>query len=817
MSAPVKMVSFSGGEIAPYLYARTDQQRYETSVRTLRNFISMRHGGATNRPGTQYVYTTQNGGNQVRLIPFIFNETGLGQSYVLEFGNEYIAFYQNGGVITSGGLPYKISSPYLQADLATLKFAECNDIITIVHPNYPPYELKRIAATNWTLTQIVFGATIVAPVMISGDSFPPVTTLYNVTAISATGEEGPAGHCFFNAAPTSAAPLLVSWEPVTGAVSYRVYRSTGNGSALGFIGAITGTSFSDPNITPDYTNTQPFASVTFDSANNYPSVVGFAQQRRVFAATNNNPVGFWMSMTGLFYNFNTHPIPSASDAITGSLAGDELNSIQAILELKFPIALTTGTELYLQGDGSGVLAPGAVNASVQSQYGCNSLRPIKVGDVVLFNQALGSFIRDLAFDFAIDGYRGNDITIFSSHLFENYQIVDWAYQKVPDSIIWAVRSDGTLLGLTYVREQQILAWHRHDFTNGTVENVCCIPENGVYSLYLSIKRTINGSTVRYIERLSSRLWTDIRDATYLDCYSSYNGVNSQSITMALSSPTGTFIQDGTAYQQSLTLTSNGAFFTSGMVGDQIFMNDALFNENQSKNLIPSQAGVQIRCTILAYISATQVTVAPNRAVPTDLQNTPIFTWSRAVNKVTGLNYLIGEKVSVWADRFVVSSPNNTNVSLKTTVASDGSITLDKAYSVIYVGLPITSDIETLDLETSFGEAITGKRRRQNIVRMHIYNSRDIFAGSENPDSNTDNLDSDPLFQLQELKRGEQKQTYDSPPQLITDGQDWIIEDTRWNKNGRIFLRNVDPVPVTFLAISPGNDIPSQSPPYAVRV
>jgi hypothetical protein len=96
MSTPIKIVSFSGGEVSPLLYGRTDLTKYETGLRTLRNMIALRHGGATRRPGTQYVGTTLNNGDPVRLIPFIYNETGNGQSYVLEFGNLYVAFIQNG-------------------------------------------------------------------------------------------------------------------------------------------------------------------------------------------------------------------------------------------------------------------------------------------------------------------------------------------------------------------------------------------------------------------------------------------------------------------------------------------------------------------------------------------------------------------------------------------------------------------------------------------------------------------------------------------------------------------------------------------------
>lgn len=838
MSPPIKQVSFAGGEIAPFLYARTDNALYEKSLRTMRNHIAMRHGGATGRPGTQYVGTTLNGGNPVRLIPFIFNETGLGQSYVLEFGNQYISFYQNGGVVISApSVPYKIVSPYLQADLATLQYAESADVITITHKNYPVYELKRFGATNWTITQVQFGAkqallTIDSVVGTAGSN----TYLYIVTTVTANGDEGTQDFSSTAAAINVQAPqnnpITLDWfgptNPPFGGflpVSYRIYRQQfgtgGAGGAFGFVGIVQApppntpaihATFVDSVQDPDFTNAPPLTS-PFEKnmgPGNYPSVVGFSQQRRVFANTINNPLGFWESKPGVFYNFDIRINTPDDDPIIASIAGEEVNAIQHVLELKFALMLTAGAEIYIQGNGSGVVTPSAINASVQSQYGASPLKPLKVGDTLLFNQALGSFIRDFAFDFAIDGYRGNDITVFSSHLFEGHQIVDWAYQKIPDSIVWAVREDGVLLGLTYMREQQILAWHRHDFVNGFVEGVCSIPENGQYAVYLAIRRVINGSTVRYIERMSSRIWTDPLTATYLDCFAQYDGRNTQALDMELIAPGNNWSTGATAYQQALGLkctlaSADHAFFTPQMVGSQIFIQDALFVSSNGDQ------GNQIRCTIQTFVDSADVIVTPNRAVPGNLQNIATTNWSLAVKTVTGLDYLNGQKVSVWADRFVVGSPLNSNVDNVYTV-SGGSITLDKCYAVIYVGLPMIQDLETLDLETNFGESIIASRKRTAKLNVYTYRTRGFFVGSENPDNNMDNTAGDLLFQLEEFKRGTSRQTYDEAVDLATD-QDYVLFDSRWNKNGRLFIRNVDPIPVTILAISPGSESKAPSPFY----
>lgn len=795
------------------MYARTDHIKYETGLRTLRNMLCMRHGGATMRPGTMYVATTQNSGQQVRLIPFIFNETGTGQSYVLEFGNGYVAFYQNGGVVLNGGVPYVIASQYLQADLQDLNFSQSNDVLTIVHRNYPPTELRRLAATSWSFTAVTFDGTAVQPnlTFAGGDvGFAD----YIVTAVMPNGDETAVYNFYANATkPTSTMPvtITIAYFGAGTPAYYRVYKyditvTPAVGSVAGFIGTTNGNTFIDNGIVPDYANNPPIPGPlkTAVAAGDYPTVVGYVQQRRAFAATTANPVGVWESVPGSPNNFTTHVPPVDDDAIFFSIAGEEVNEVQAVLELKFMLLMTAGAELFVQGNGSGVVTPSAINAATQSQYGCSNLRPLKVGDVLLFNQALGSFIRDFSFDFSIDGYRGNDITIFSSHLFEGYSVSDWAYQKIPDSIIWAVRSDGVLLSCTYVREQQVLAWARHDFTNGIVENICAIPENGEYAVYLSIKRVIDGATVRYIERISSRIWSDPLDATYLDCFATYDGRNTTSTTMRL---TGSFSAPaGSEYEEELTLIASAGFFTTDMVGNQIFLQDALFVSSQGKK------GNQIRCTIQEYTSSIRVNVTPNRAVPAEFQNIATDNWSLAVDEVSGLDYLIGQEVSVWADRFVVGSPLNSNVSSVYTVSASGTVTLDHCYAVIYVGLPMIADLEPMDLETSFGGTILAKRKRNGKLNVYVYNSRSLFAGSQNPDNNVDNTDDDLLYGLIEQMGEANRQTYDEPPSMKT-GQDYVTFDTRWNYGGRIFIRNVDPIPLTILAVAAEGEDPASSPFY----
>lgn len=998
----MNQVSFSAGEVSPPLYARTDLARYSIGARTVRNFVPMRQGGVTNRPGTEFVSKTFNQNQSVRLMPFIFNQTGDGQSYTLEFGDHYIMFYQNGGNVTyspvaitgvtkanpavvispahglsngdfvfiSGvhgmttlnndfffvynvtantfslkdlnpfvyGQPVdsstfsaytfggtvakllRIASPYAQSDLDTLAHGQSGDILTIVHPSYPIQELRRASSLSWSITsQPLQNVGPLQNASVFGGGAGINQYFYYVTGVDKEGDETVLSSIIAVTSGLTAArgpsnPIIVSWVPVgTQAVYYKVFVSVVLGGVPGYIGKTTQLSFTDIGVDPDFSQQPPVLNSKIGiGAGNYPSCVGFVQQRRCFGATNNNPLGFWMSRTGSYDNFNIESVPDDSSPIFGSLAGEEVNKLNHITELKFMLMLTAGAELFVQGNGSGVVTPSAVNASTQSQYGSSPLKVLKAGSNLIFNQALGSAIRDFAFDFAIDGYRGNDLTIFASHLFDGYEIVDWCYQKVPDSIIWAVRSDGVLLSCTYIREQEVLAWAKHDLRGGFAEKVTAIPENGNYAVYVTVRRQIFYTNKwLFIERISSRLWTDAIDASYLDCFIKYDGRNT-SVTAVHTEPyitittnvndglsftvggtdylgvipagtyyldtlctavaaamnaahnnsyvcgvlisnngssrfsmnndgtpanlnnvptdpnyarsawttlgfmiangggpvwfgqssPGTYISDDTAYTQQMVLKASNATFLPDMVGQSIFINDAQWEATQGVK------GTQIRFLIQSYIDTTHVVVIPNRSVPARFQGYTFTTWAVALKNVTGLKYLFGQTVSVWADRYVVGSPLNNQVSNMYTVDFFGNLTLDKWYSVIFIGLPMISDLQTLDVLNPSGEVSLAQRKRIPEILAYVYNTRTFFAGSENPDENPNNTDDDLLFQLEEFKRGSSMTDYDQQPELVTD-QDYVISTSQQNKNGRVFIRNVDPCPVSILAVKPVTDTAQQ--------
>lgn len=920
--ASVAMRSFAGGEIAPALYARTDLVKYATGLRTCRNFLVQRQGGLANRPGTVYVASTKSNG-VVRLVKFVFNDE---QTYVLEFGNLYVRFFQDGAPVISGSTPYEIVSPYSTAHLSDLQVVQSADVMTIVHPSYAPRELRRLGHTNWAFSVIAIGPEITAPtgLGLSGGVAGTIRYYAVTTVSSSTSEESlPASVSATNRVPDAATPTVVSWTPVTGALEYNVFRST-DGTTYGFIGTgggtpqsytdttwvstgtitsntpgvlatsagqarndglvaaagdratdgkyrviathnlsitggtsnvsystariyyrrgaetrvlahtaspliqvgpgtaavtidqtidipdngytaleiditvdiilatgatsgtatVTGTSvgwtkgatgFSDTNITPDFTQSPPTQQSLFATAENYPSVVGYSQQRRLFAATNTQPETTWASQPALPANFATSFPGQDDDMVSWTLAGRQVNQVRHLVDLGTLLSLTSNGIYVIEGDSTGILRPTAVNPRRISAHGANALPPVEIGDSALFVQARGTKIRDLRPDAVTgDGYQGNDLTIMAAHLFDGYTISDWDYAEEPNSIVWVVRSDGTLLGLTYIREHDVWGWHRHD-TDGVIENVCVVPEGAEDRVYLVVRRTIGGATVRYVERLASRTLGDIKDAIFLDSALSYDGRNTGTETMGL---TGGVLWDT---GEQLTVTRSVGGFTAGDVGNAIHFTAA--------------DGTTLRVTLESYTSGTVMLGRANRTVPPDLRGSTTTNWARAVDTFSGLTHLEGKTVSVFGDGYVVASPNN--AAYTTVTVSGGSVTLDGNYAVVHIGLPYTSDMETLDIDAPGGSSIKDKKLLVKTVGLMLEATRGLFLGTKPPTSDT----ADPIEGLYEMREDEDTADDDAPPSLITDYNEVRTEAT-FNRNGRVFVRQIDPIPATILAAIP---------------
>jgi len=437
---------------------------------------------------------------------------------------------------------FTLTTPYLKADLFRLKYTQSADVMTITHPAYKQRELSRLDHDDWNLSVIDFAAGISPPdsgfvisALGGGAGSSAKDYRYVITSIASDGAESIASdiQAISTASLSTTHHVKLVWNAVVDCEYYNVYKEHSVGSGIfGFVGeadnAVSPT-YKDYNFGPDMSVTPPTANNPFDSTNNYPSCVNYEQQRIVYGATHTNPQTVWMSKTSDFDNMDRSRPTRDDDAIERTLASRQVNEIRHFVVLDDLIVLTSGGAFKATGDQDGVMTPSNTNFRPQGYRGCSHVRPLIIGESALYVQEKGSRIRDLSYAFETDRYSGNDLTILARHLFEDHEIVDWCNADEPYGIIWAVREDGVLLSLSYLKEHQVFAWSRHE-TDGLVESVTSISENNEDIVYAIIKRTINGADVRYVERMHERNFEVIDDAFCVDSGLTYDGTPTSTLT-----------------------------------------------------------------------------------------------------------------------------------------------------------------------------------------------------------------------------------------------------------------------------------------------
>lgn len=749
--------SFSGGELAPSLHARVDLAKYAVGLKTCRNFMVQAHGGVSNRAGTKFVCETKDSTKNTRLIPFEFNTE---QTYVLEFGDLIMRVIKDGGQVLSGGVPVEITTPYSHDELDQLQFTQSADVMTICHPSHPPRELSRTSHTAWSISAITFGTTMATPsgLGVTAQNYDAANDStsyeYVVTAVDTdTGAESVASTSasVTNNSLSSTITNTLTWTAVVGAGSYNVYKK--RGGVFGFIGRATDATFKDDNIEADDSDTPPTNRVIFNAAGEYPSTVAYYQQRLVFGQSVNEPQKVWMSQTGNFHNFNVSEPLRDDDSVTFAVDSSQVNEIRHLIPLSKLVVLTSGGE-WMMNTTDGAVSPSSILLEPQGYRGAADVRPLVIGNTILYVQSMGAIVRDLAYQLESDGYTGDDLTVMSNHLFAGKSIKEWAYSQAPHSIVWTVLDDGSLVALTYMREHDVWGWSRHD-TDGTFESVCSISEGNEDATYFVVKREVNGVTKRYIERLNTRVFSDIKDAFFVDCGLSYDGTNTDATTMTLTSA------GAWTHATDLTLTSSAAFFSAGDVGNTIVL---------------TVNGDTLKCSIKNFSSSTSVTVRAGRNVPVAFQSVATSSWAKGVDQISGLSHLEGKTVSILADGNV-EAPQ---------VVSSGAVTISHPATKIHIGLAIQADIQTLGVETGNG-TIQGKTKSIPTVTMRVENSR---GGKVGPDA--DNL-------TEHKQRA--YENYGEPTALKT-GDIRVTIPPKWTSNGSIFLRQDDPLPFTLLAVIP---------------
>jgi len=602
VKASPAFTNFTAGQLSDRLDGRTDIAKYANGCKKLQNFLIHAHGGATRRPGTEFISEVKNSANATRLIPFEFN---VEQAYVLEFGNLYFRIYRNGGQIVSSGSAVEVTTTYTSAQLSELKFTQSADVMYVVHPSHPVRKISRTGHTAWTIADVdfrrgpmldqnttattftasartgsvtitastnTFASTDVGRLVKFYDGFAKITAFTNATTVTAAVQENEDLRTELMPSYTATTIKFHEGDPSSTGLEHndRITDSDANfvleGFKVGQTVTISGASNGGNNQTGlvivqvtsdtilfapsnDLVNENAGQSITmtgnlgatadwslgaFSDTTGHPACITFFEQRLVLANTATQPQTIFFSVSGDFEDYNAGTLDTS--ALIYTIGSNQVNVIRYLTASRALLVGTSGGEFVVRASSDEPISPTNTQILRQASYGSANIQPVGVANVVLFVQRAKRKLRELVYSFGSDSYFAPDLTILSENITEGL-IKEIALQQEPDNIVWCVLENGKLVGMTYRREEEVVAWHDHEmggtFTDGGttygygfVESLATIPSSTRTEdeVYVVVARTINGGTKRYVERLKPiDFGTDVQDAFFVDSGLTYSG------------------------------------------------------------------------------------------------------------------------------------------------------------------------------------------------------------------------------------------------------------------------------------------------------
>ena len=505
--------------------------------------------------------------------------------------------YSSGG--TSGKI-VEVTTTYTEAQVFELNHVQSADTVYLVHKDHEPAKLTRTTATSFTLTDIDF---IDGPWLDENDG---TTTMY-ASAATGTGITITASADVFSnddigryirfreileiahdewAASTSYAnnatvrynghvykqvtgstqtsgntpPVHLTGTETYGAIDWEyLHDEHGHVRITGYTSATVVTAdvhedqygnsrLPDSSVGSANANTR-WSLGAFGGDQGFPRAVAFYEERLYFAGTEGQPQTIFGSQTADFENMT--PGLNDDDAINVTIASDQVNVIKHMIQGRFLQLLTSSAEFTLSGGtGTTPVSPTNVNVLRETTFGSSAVRPIRAGTSTILIQKGQEKVKEVTFDLDTDGLVGRDLTILAEHVARG-GLTDMIWQQEPELILWFVRSDGTLVGLSYDPQNQVVGWHTHPMgDSGIVESITAIPSGAEDQVYLSVKRTIDGSTVRHIVFMEQIYFgTDVSDAFFVDSGLTYDSTATTTITGLnhLEGETVQILADGSAH------------------------------------------------------------------------------------------------------------------------------------------------------------------------------------------------------------------------------------------------------------------------------
>ena len=509
--------------------------------------------------------------------------------------------YSSGGTV---GKIVEVTTTYSVTDIFEINYAQSADVLYLAHKDHAPAKLTRTTATSFTLADIDFvdgpwldenitsttlyasadtgSVTLTASASLFASSdvgrlvrFREVLEIHHDEwAASTSYADGVTarynGHVYEQVTGSTQTsgntpPVHLEGVETYGALDWE-YKHDGTGyleiTAFTSATVVTATVKNDTGVLPDHVvgaanATKLWSLGAFGGDQGYPRAIGFYEERLYFAGTTGQPQTIFGSVSADFENHT--PGTNDDDAINVTIASDQVNVIKHLLPARFLQLLTTSAEFTLSGGaGSEPVTPTNVNVLRETTFGTGNIKPLRAGNSTILIQKGAEKVKEITFDLDTDGLLGVDLTVLADHLARG-GLTDMVWQQEPELLLWFVHADGRLIGLTYDRANATVGWHEHSLGgSGVVESITAIPSGAEDQVYLSVKRTIDGSTVRHIVYLKSLYFNDdVTDAFFVDSGLTYDGGATTTIKSLnhLEGETVTILADGAAHADKTV--SNG--------------------------------------------------------------------------------------------------------------------------------------------------------------------------------------------------------------------------------------------------------------------
>ena len=624
----------------------------------------------------------------------------------------------------------------------------------------------RTGSVTITASTSTFVSSDVGRLVRVHDGFAKIAAYSSGTSVTATVQENVEGRAELMPSFTATTISFHEGDPSTTALEHndRIQDSSGQFVSQGFkVGmkvTISGASTSNNNessaivvkvtddtilLAPssDLTNEAAGQSVTvagilsastewalgaFSDVTGYPAAVAFYEQRLVFASTTTQPQTLFFSVGGSFEDFSSGV--DADDALTYTLGSNQVNIIRYLQAGRVLLVGTSGGEFVVTSSEDAPLSPTNAVVKRQATYGSADIQPVQVANVTLFVQRAKRKLRELVFDLNTDSYQAPDMTILAEHITAG-GIKEMSLQQEPDNVVWCVLNNGRLAGMTYRREEQVVAWHEHIIGGRFGE--CTVTVSDYANIAVGTTLTFtksDGTTVTFTSEAAGA--SAPTDTTFGFRPHTNNNTTADNIFTRINAHADFTVANPSAAVVTITETNhNGTGFLSCVSSDKVRLTttDEGIAQVESLAIVPGdldedQVYMIVKRTIngstARYVEYFSTFDFGSDVTDAFFVDSALSYSGTAATSMSGLSHLEAQTVAILAD----GSTHPTK-----SVAS-GALTVERSTTKAHIGLSFSSLLKTMRVEAGGTEGTSqAKTKRIHDVTLRLYRSVGAKVGS----------------------------------------------------------------------------------------